>query len=214
MTSQPGGVGDVGESLARPKCRDPLANSSGWAACAVLCCVLSAGTGPPGNCPGDGWWVHPVHGGACSGEQGWTISDDLQSIWIVFDALVHVSECRHKSASTAAGERVTETTGASPWGKAVMGLRCSPFPPLILFGVEAGDAIARACSEIWAGRSQGVCGNPWGRGGRAEERCPVLPWHAQAGLPFSAVRGEQQWVTHLSNVGGMMHHSPCSNYFW
>lgn len=47
-------------------------------------------------------------------EQGWTISDDLQSIWIVFDALVHVSECRHKSASTAVGEQVTETTGISP----------------------------------------------------------------------------------------------------
>ena len=36
----------------------------------------------------------------------------------VFDALVHVSECRRKSASTAVDERVTETTRTSLWEKA------------------------------------------------------------------------------------------------
>lgn len=37
----------------------------------------------------------------------------------VFDALVHVSECRRKAASTAVDERMTETTGTSLWEKVV-----------------------------------------------------------------------------------------------
>lgn len=68
-----------------------------------------------------------------------------------------------------------------------MGEGCHEAPP---FGfplglyVLAGDAIARAISGMWAGRSPGVCGNPQslGRSCRAEESwtslpCPAnLPW--------------------------------------
>lgn len=101
----------------------------------------------------------------------------------VFDALVHVSECRRKAASTAEDERMTETTGTSLWEKVVMKLRHFALPRVSC--VLAGDAIAGAVSGMWAGTSQGVCGNPQGRLGRscrAEESCPALP--CPAGLPW------------------------------
>lgn len=133
----------------------------------------------------------------------------------VFDALVHVSECRRKSASTAVGERVTETTGISLWEKVVTRLRRFALPRVSC--ALAGDGIARAISGMWAGRSQGVCGNPPDLGGapvglkKADLPCHAMP--CQPAWGASAVRGQQQYVTHLFNVGRMMHHSPARTIF-
>lgn len=60
----------------------------------------------------------------------------------------------------------------------------SPFCFPSCLCVLASDAIARAASGMWPGRSQGVCVNPQGLGRscRAEECCPAL-------LPCKSARG-------------------------
>lgn len=122
MTSQPGELVGAGEGLTWPKCRAPLASSSGWAVLRLGAEVLvvecwDGGSGELTKVTA--WWVHPVDGGACSVSRVGPSRMICRVFVNVFDALVHVSECRRKSASTAVGERVTETTGISPWEKVV-----------------------------------------------------------------------------------------------
>lgn len=79
------------------------------------------------------WWVHPVDDGACCVSRVGPSRMICRVFVNVFDALVHVSECRRKSASTAVGERMTETTGISLWEKVVMRLRRFAFPCVSVF---------------------------------------------------------------------------------
>lgn len=51
----------------------------------------------------------------------------------VFDALVHVSECRRKSASTAVDERMTATTGTSVREEVAVRVRRLAFPHVSTF---------------------------------------------------------------------------------
>lgn len=83
----------------------------------------------------------------------------------VFDALVHVSECRRKVASTAEDERMTETTGTSLWEKVVMKLRRFALPRVSAFW----QVMPSPEPSLGFGRvtPQGVCGNPQGRLGRS-----------------------------------------------
>lgn len=81
----------------------------------------------------------------------------------VFDALVHVSECRRKAASTAEDERMTETTGTSLWEKVVMKLRHFALPRVSAFWwVMPSPEPSLGCGRVRRRGSVGILRAVWG----------------------------------------------------